>query len=207
MSTSSKQVVFSIQSSIYGHGRGWCFSPNDFLAIGQPAAIRQTLARLQKNGLIRRISWGLYDYPREHPRQGLLPPDIRQVVEAITRNARIKVLPSGAMAANLLGLSNQVPAKVVYLTEGLSRKIRVGQQEIHFKKTTPKNMATADTYAGLVIQALKHVGQDHMGSEVLSRLLKCFRKEERQSLQKYGRYAPAWIQTMLHRLVEDSSHG
>src|SRR5690606_37902064 len=98
---------------------------------------------LQKSGIIRRISWGLYEYPRQHRKLGLLPPDIQQVVKAIARKDQIKVLPSGAMAANLLGLSTQVPAKVVYLTEGLSKRIKVGKQEIVFKKTTPKNLAAA----------------------------------------------------------------
>jgi hypothetical protein len=123
-------------------------------------------------------------------------------VKAVARKDNIKTLPSGAFAANLLGLSNQVPAKVVYLTEGLSKRIRVGKQEIIFKKTTPKNIATADTFAGLVIQALKHLGQEHVDAATLAKLKKRIGKDERLSFQKYRRYAPAWIQKILLELTE-----
>lgn len=104
------------------------------------------------------------------------------------------------MAANLLGLSNQVPAKAVYLTEGLSKRVRVGKQEILFRTTTPKNMATAGTFAGLVIQAFKHLGPDHIDETILAKLKKRIKQDEQISLQRYGRYAPAWIQKHLHAL-------
>src|SRR5271156_5928258 len=101
----SQLIVFKVKSSIYGHRRGWCLTPNDFLHLGHDAAVRQALSRLQKAGFVRRLSWGLYDYPRKHPKLGILPPDIREVVKAIARKGNIKTLPSGAYSANLLGLS------------------------------------------------------------------------------------------------------
>ncbi len=197
----SQIIVSKVKSCIYGHGRGWCLTPNDFLAVGHSTAVRQALSRLQKAGFIRRLSWGLYEYPRKHPKLGTLPPDIEQVVKALARKDNLKLLPSGALTANLLGLSNQVPAKVVYLTEGISKRIRIGKQEIVFKTTTPKNMATADTFAGIVIQALKHLGKEHVDATTVAKLKKRIGKDERLSLQKYRRYAPAWIQKILLELA------
>lgn len=206
----SQIIVFKVKSSIYGHKRGWCFTPNDFLHLGHDTAVRQILSRLQKAGFIRRLSWGLYDYPRKHPKLGLLPPDIQEVVKAIERKDRIKTLASGAHSANLLGLSEQVPAKIVYLTEGLSKRIRIGKQDIIFKKTTPKNMATADTFAGLVIQALKHLGENHIDETIRAKLKKRFSKQSETEillLKRYCQYAPAWIKKIIFSLIGDTSHG
>ena len=163
--------------------------------------------RLHKRGLIRRLSWGLYDYPKKHPKLGELPPDIEQVVEAIARKDCIKTLPSGAYAANVLGLSQQVPAKVVYLTDGLSKKVRAGNRAIIFKATTPKNMATAGTFAGLAIQALKYLGKDHVDEGVLIALKKKLGAEEKKSLKKYLHFGPVWIQKIFSTLLGGNSRG
>jgi hypothetical protein len=203
----SQHVVFKVKSSIQGHGVGWCFTPSDFLSIGHNTTIRQILLRLEKVGFIRRVSWGLYEYPRKHQKLGLLPPDIQQVVKAITRKDNINVLPSGAMAANLLGISNQVPAKIIYLTEGVSKRIQIGKQEIIFKKTTPKNMATANTFAGIAIQGLKYLGIKNVDSSVLTKLRNRLSKDEIYSLKKYGRYAPVWIQKIFQLLIEGTRNG
>ena len=196
-----------VKSTIYGHGRGWCFTPNDFLATGNYTAVRQALSRLQKEGFIRRLSWGLYEYPRLHEKLGTLPPEIPQVVSAIARKDESKVLPSGAMAANLLGLSTQVPAKAVYLTEGLSKRIKIGKQEVVFKKTTPKNLAAAGTVAGLLIQALKHMGRRQVTEDTISALKRRLKSEDRLVLKKHMRHAPVWIRDIMQEIVEGKQHG
>lgn len=204
----SKQTIeFRAKSVIYGHGRGWCFTPGDFLGLGNELAILQALLRLQKQGVIRRLSWGLYEYPREHEKLGLLPPDTEQVVRAVARKDQTRVLPSGALAANLLGLSTQVPAKSVYLTEGLSKRIRVGKREIIFKKTTPKNIATADTPAGLVIQALRHIGKNQVSDDMISVLKRRLSKEQKESLRKHIKYAPAWIKKIMLSVAGEKKNG
>jgi hypothetical protein len=203
----SKVPVFMVKSTIYGHGRGWCFTPNDFLATANYTAVRQALSRLQKDGFIRRLSWGLYEYPRMHEKLGTLPPDIQQVVSAVARKDESKVLPSGAMAANLLGLSTQVPAKAVYLTEGLSKRIKIGKQEVIFKKTTPKNLAAAGTVAGLLIQALKHMGQRQVTEDTVLALKHRLSSEDHLVLKKHMRHAPVWIQGIMRDIVEGKRRG
>jgi hypothetical protein len=204
---SSQSIESKAKYFIYGHGRGWCFTPRDLQSLGSELAILQALLRLQKQGHIRRLSWGLYEYPREHKTLGPLPPDIDQIVRAITRKAQTRALPSGALAANLLGLSDQVPAKAVYLTEGLSKRIRAGNREIIFKRTTPKNMATAGTLAGLVIQALKHIGKSQLSETMVSILKKRLTKKDRESLIKQTKYAPAWIQKIMLEIAGEKHRG
>jgi hypothetical protein len=203
-----QDVVFKVKFTIYGNGRGWCFTLNDFSRLGNPVAVRKALSRLQASGFIRRIGRGLYEYPRQHATLGKLPPDITCVVKAIARRDRIKTLPSGAQAANLLGLSDQVPGKITYLTDGRTRKIRIGKINLIFKKTTPKNMATAGTPAGIVIQALRHLGKDHVDAAVIAKLRKRFSKNERVLLGKQGKTAPAWVLQVIDEIVKGSgAHG
>ena len=202
-----QDIVFKVKSSIYGNGRGWCFTPRDFLAFGNMDTIRKTLSRLQKSGFIRKVGRALYDYPREHEKIGTMPPDIEQVAKAIARRDNIKILPSGAYAANLLGLSDQVPAKVVYLTDGVTRKVKVGNTNLIFRKTTPKNMATAGSPVGLIIQALKNLGKTHVDDIVVERLRSRIPKKDWAMIRKNSKYAPDWIRKVMFQVTEDKNRG
>src|ERR1039458_912422 len=161
-----------LKSRIYGSGRGSAFTPNDFLDIAGRDAVDKVLSRLAVKGTIRRLAWGLYDYPREHPELGMLSPDIEKVAKALAGKDRIRLQPAGAYALNLLGLSEQVPARVVFLTDGTSRtvKMKIGRQEIQLRHTTPKNMAAAGRLSGLLIQALRHLGKEHITDRKSTRL-------------------------------------
>jgi len=196
-----KNTVFTIKSTIYGHGRGWCFTQKDFANIDKPLAVRKALSRLNDSGFINRISWGLYEYPRQHKTLGQMPPDISQVTKALARDSKIKILPSGAYAANLLGLSEQVPGKIVYLTDGPSRRMNVGKTELIFKHTTIKNMVAAGTIAGIVIQALRFLGKDHIDPVVINKLTERLSSAELKELQKQSRNAPYWVRQFINNIV------
>lgn len=198
-----KDTVFLVKSSIYGHGRGWCFTPKDFIALDNPQAVRKALSRLRAGGFIIRIGWGLYEYPKKHEVLGQLPPDIEQVAKAITRGSKIKILPSGAYAINLLGLSEQVPGKIIYLTDGPSRKIKVGKRELIFKHTTLKNMAAAGTLVGVVIQALRHLGKNHIDDVTIAKLKKRLSKQDLKLLHKQGLLAADWLRKIINNIVHD----
>src|SRR5271163_3615120 len=140
-------------SRIYGTGRGSAFTQNDFLDIGGRGAVDKALSRLAAKGTIRRLARGLYEYPREHPELGTLSPDIEKVAKALAGKDRIRLQPAGAYATNLLGLSEQVPAKVVFLTDGPSRLVKIGRQEIQLRRTTPRNVEATGRLSGLLMQA------------------------------------------------------
>ncbi len=122
-------------------GRGFAFSGKDFLDLGSRASVDKALSKLTEDGQIRRISRGIYDYPRvSKALGGELSPDYDQVAHAIARKNGVRIEASGAWAANLLGLSPQVPAKIVYLTNGTSRSYRIGNQTIEFQRVGPKDL-------------------------------------------------------------------
>ena len=118
---------------IYGNKRGWVFTPSSFYDVGSQFAVRKALERLVISGVIRRLSPGLYDYPKKHPVLGDLLPNYAQIGRALAGQGKLRLQPSGGYAANLLGLTDQVPAKIIFLTDGSSRKVVIGKQEIILK--------------------------------------------------------------------------
>lgn len=192
-----------ITSKIYGNHRGWVFTPIHFLDLGSRAAIDQTLGRLTKTGAIRRLARGLYDYPVKHFHLGDLPPNYERIAQALAGRDNLRIQPSGAYAANLLGLTEQVPAKIVFLTDGPNRKVQIDKRTIILKRTTPKNMATAGHISGVVIQALRHLGKNNVTDKTMAILRKRITKADKRQLISGLRYAPAWIGTIFRQLQDE----
>ena len=196
-----KSVDSQIVSTIYGHKRGWVFTPDHFKGLGSRDAIASALKRYKQAGLIRQLARGLYDYPRIDKQLGPLQPSNDDVARALAGRDATRLQPSGAYAANLLGLSTQVPMKVVYLTDGRSHIVQIGKRQIALKKTTPRNMATAGKISGMVIQALRHLSQKHVDAQVIAQLDRRLDDDARKQLMKDIRYAPAWIADIFHKLA------
>ncbi len=197
-----QHIDLTILNRIYGMGRGTVVVPSRFLDLGSREAVHLALHRLAKKGTIRRLARGLYDYPRQDPKLGTLFPSVDAVAKAIKGRDVVRVQPAGSYAANLLGLSDQVPLKVVFLTEGASRKIQLGKQQIIFKRTTPRNMATAGKISGLVIQALRHLGQRHVDDTVISKLRRRLGADDKKQLLKDIQYAPSWIVAVMRKVAQ-----
>ena len=187
---------------IYGRHRGWVFTPIHFLDLGSRAAVDQSLTRLAKDGTVRRLARGLYDYPQKHSTLGDLPANYERIAQALAGRDNLKIQPSGAYAANLLGLTDQVPARIVFLTDGPNRNIRIRHQVIVLKRTTPKNMATAGKMSGLVIQAFRFLGQSFVDDTVVGKLKDKLSADDKRMLIADLRYAPAWIGKVARRLAE-----
>lgn len=193
-----------IINRIYGKGRGWCYTPKSFSDLGSPEAIRITLHRLEKKGAIRRLSRGIYEYPKKHPTIGFLSPDPDKIAEAISIRYAIRIQPSGAFAANILGLSNQVPAKIVFLTDGSDRRIKIGPREIIFKRTTPRNMAAAKS-SGTLILALKYIGKEQISQDHIKHFRESLSTHIKMKLKKDSIYAPGWICPIIDEIVKDTN--
>ncbi len=196
----SQSIDNKVVSRIYGKKRGWVFAPINFLDLGSRAAIDQALGRLVKTGTIRRLARGLYDYPNKHPDFGVLPPNYNRVAQALMGRDNVKIQPSGAYAANLLGLTEQVPAKIVFFTDGPNRKVQIGKQKIILKRTTPKNMAVAGRISGLVIQALRYLKQKNVDSAIIAKLKRRLSDKDKNTLMSDIRYAPAWIGNIFRKI-------
>ena len=202
MNKNTQSVDRKVLSKIYGHKRGWVFTPSHFKDLGSRDAVASALKRYKQNGLIRQLARGLYDYPVRHARLGELAPSVDAVAQALAGREAIRIQPSGAYAANRLGLSTQVPMKVVYLTDGISRTVTVGNQEIVLKRTSPKNMATAGRISGLVIQALRYLGKEHVDQKIVDALDSRLDRAACDQLMQDIRYAPAWIADIIRDLSE-----
>src|SRR5436305_379509 len=137
MTTVQEQILDRIRHQ----GRGKVFTTKDFFDLGSREAIDQALSRLAKAGDVQRLGRGLYHYPQRNLRLGIaLPPDADEIAGALARRTGSRIAPSGAMAANRLGLSTQVPARPVYLTDGRTREVRVGNLVFVIKHVAPKEL-------------------------------------------------------------------
>lgn len=199
-STSSKDS--RILAAIRERGRGSVFVPSDFLELASRQAIDVTLHRLAGNGTIRRLTRGVYDYPRMHPRLGPLAPPVETVAEALAGRDATRIQPSGAFAANALGLSEQVPAKIVFLTDGPSRSVKIGSARIQLRRTTARYMAAAGRLSGMLIQALRELGKEHITPERKAHLKRSLPLAKRRELIRDLRLAPAWMHPIFRELAE-----
>ena len=162
-----------------------------------------SLRRHKNEGTIRQLARGLYDYPRTDPQIGVLAPSMEQITAALEARDAVRLQPSGACAANLLGLSDQVPMKIVFLTDGPTRKLQIGKRQILLKRTTPRNMATAGRISGTVIQALRWLGQRHIDDQTTDALKQRLNSKDKAQLMKDIHYAPIWIAQVIRALAEE----
>lgn len=199
---SPQAIDARILATIHGRGRGSVFVPADFLRIGSREAVDLALHRLARKGTIRRLARGVYDFPKEHPVLGPLSPAAEVVAVALAGRDRTRLQPAGAYAANTLGLSEQVPGKAVFLTDGPTRTVKIGSTTIQLRRTTARNMATAGRLSGLLIQALRELGKEHVTPERLEHLKRTLPTDQRRRLIKDLKLAPAWMHAIFRELAE-----
>ncbi len=193
----------SILISIKALPAGDLFLPADFSDLGSSEAVRISLFRLEKEGVIYRVARGIYVLPKESSFLGKLIPSAEEVAEAIAKRDRIRTLPTGSYALNALGLSTQVPMNIVLLTDGSPREIKVGKRTIKFKKTTPKNLMTKGKISRLAIQALKEIGNGKVTDAEEKKIVNLLQKEDKTDLKHDIALAPVWIQKIIRKALND----
>ncbi|OAH19926.1 hypothetical protein AX289_28665 [Methylorubrum populi] len=181
---------------VLASGRGSVFTPSDFLTVAARSAIDQALSRLAKGGQLRRLARGLYDFPKVHPKLGALSPAPDDIAQALARETGSQVQIAGARAANALGLSTQVPAQSIYLTDGPSRRVVLGKRVIDLRHASPKHLIAPGSPAGTVVQALRHVGPVRAAdvAHVAARRLSA---NDKKTLASTAVQAPAWMRPTL----------
>jgi hypothetical protein len=202
MQTKHNKIVARIEQL----GLGTAFSAKDFLDIASRTMIDVTLASLAQSGKIRRIKRGLYDMPRMNAALGgELSPDIDEAAQAIARRQRWKIVPEGAWAANLLGLSTQVPSKITYLTDGPNNEVLIGRRSIHFKHARPKAMAGLEGKLALVVQALRYLGKEGVSTREIQTLRAALSPAEKRRLVKDARFGVDWIYEVVKKIAEKTA--
>jgi len=195
----------SLHQSILHHLKtapaGGVFTPRDFVALGSRDAVDQALSRLARAGDLQRVGRGLYHVPQVNRRLGItVPPDVDQLATAVARQTGSRIMPTGAAAANQLGLSTQVPARAVYLTDGRSRSLRVGAFDIQFKHVAQRNFNVRHPSSALVFQALRYLGKSAVGDRTLRALRAALTPAQRRALRDDARFAPDWVAGVIRGL-------
>ncbi len=170
---------------------------DDFLDFGNSESIKKALFRLKEKGVLFRVAHGIYLYPKKDKDLGVLYPSAEEIAIAIAKRDKARIIPTGVQALNKLGLSTQIPLKVVFLTDGAARSIKIGKRTITFKKTSPKNLLAKGEISGLAIQALKSIGENKIEDDVLIKLLAILKKEKKEKILHDAKLAPAWINRIL----------
>lgn len=177
------------------------FFVSDFLDISSDKEISKMLSELEVQGVVTRLAKGIYCKPRM-TRFGALYPDVRTIVEAVALRDHAQVLPSGATAANRLGLSEQVPMKNTFITSGSSKVLTVGKQEVRLQRAVSRNFAYRTQLDALMVQALKATGKQNVGNEELWALKRAIdANEEKEAFRQDVMQMPIWMKKILMPLL------
>ncbi len=196
----------AIRDRVVKSGRGKVLIAKDFLDLGSRNAVDKALSRLAKNGELNRLGRGLYHFPQMNKRLGIaVVPETDEIADALARQTGSRVVPSGAFAANQLGLSTQVPSKPVYLTDGRSRQVRVGNSVFTMKHVAPKELPAGSRLSATVFQALKHLGKDAIDDRVISRIRQFVPTKVRKELQRDAQYTTDWIGQFVRMVTRDDT--
>ncbi len=200
-----QNIESKIISRIYGRGRGWACTKTDFVTGFGENNIHQALSSLTKAGKIRRVCRGVYDYPRYSElldRQ--LSPDLDQVAHALARKFNWRIQPSGDAALNLLGLSTQVPGRWVYLSDGPGRKYEIEGNSLVFKKSVLKDVGFRYRESGLVVQALKALGREHVDQKVVEHIRQQLESKACDRILGDTRSVTGWIYEAIKRVCKEA---
>lgn len=174
--------------------------PVDFRGLGPDAAIRMSLSRLAKEGVLERIAHGIYMIPKEHPELGKLLPSAQHVANELAKRERVRILPTGSYALNILGLSEQVPMQQTYITDGQSRMIAIGKGRIRFKGTTHKKLSLKGRISSLVILGLEELDLKKLTPNEVLRIRELLEKEDPKILQHDLKLARANVHDFIYLL-------
>ena len=174
------------------------FFTDDFRNYGTPEAVKIALHRLVRRNILSRMGRGIYvkpDYSKLLDKEVL--PAIEEVAMAIAKRDQAKIIPTGSYALYALGLSTQVPMKIVYLTDGSPRKIKIGEAYIWFKRTSTKTLSLKGKISTLAIQALKEIGKDQLREEEEKKIIDILKNEDYKKLKYDISIAPQWIAEIM----------
>lgn len=181
--------------------RGWVFTAKDFIDIAPRNTIGVTLHRLFKKGIIRKIGYGIYDFPAQHPKLGILAPSPDTIASAIATRSGDVIQPSGAQLANQLGLDTQVPAKPNYITSGSSIKKKIANYPLTLNHSKFLNKSPWSTNVTRVINALHHMGKGHITDHMLNKCSKILTKREKSQLKNNLNQLPYWMIPHILKMI------
>lgn len=180
--------------------------PSDFLELGSPEAIHMALSRLTNQKTLIRLGKGIYVKPKTHDLLGIILPSLEEIANAIAVKEQVIIRPTGSYALNKMGISPQVPTKVVFLTNGSRRKIHIGKGIITFKPTTPKSLAAQNELVFLAIQSLIELGEQKTTDKVKSILKEKLQTLSPSIIRENAKFAPQHAYKTLLEIANQLAH-
>ncbi|HEX9504181.1 MAG TPA: DUF6088 family protein [Patescibacteria group bacterium] len=177
----------------------------DFNELESYSGVITALGRLVKAGKLERITHGIYYSPKIDPVIGKILPSVDDLVYKIAERDKVKILPTGATALNQLGLSNQVPLKQIYLTDGNPKVLHIGKSIVQFKRTSPRQMHYKGKLSSLIVLALKDLGPKNVNNDIITRIADLLNKELPSNIEHDMSLAPLWIKKLLRPLIQNPS--
>lgn len=193
--------ISQIEDRIRNSPKGTIFVTSDFTDLASSDAANKALLRLEKAGLIRRILFGVYEYPEYNEFLGeYVEPSPDMVAHALARKFGWTIVPCGDTALNMLGISTQVPAVWLYVSDGTYKEYTYGNTVIRFKRTTNKEISKISYKTALVIQALKALGKENITDEIINQIASVTTDEEKTAMFAEAKYATAWIYDVIKEI-------
>lgn len=187
-------ILAQIKKDIQNYKVGTVFVPIDFVLFTDKKTASVCLTRLEKEKVVSKIIRGVYYKPEYNDFLGeYVAPEPDAVAHALARNFGWTIVPCGDTALNLLGLSTQIPATWVYVSDGTYKEYTYEETTIKFKRTTNKEISKLSYKTALVIQALKALGKDNVDVTVLTKLKNNLTDSEKQALLTEAKAATSWI--------------
>ena len=199
-----QSVHNQIDIEITKNKKGKMFFSSNFANYGTDVAVRHTFSRLCKSGLLIRLSAGIYLYPETDKEIGVIYPSIEKIAKEIAKQEKARVIPTGVYALNALGLSTQVPMRVVFLTDGTPRMINIdGKASIKFKKLAPKYLSFKSKLVSLIVFALREIGENKATIEQLKRIKELLQNEKQEIIMNDLTLAPVWVKNTILKLLKN----
>lgn len=201
----TQTIENKLLTRIYGHGRGWAFSQKDFNSLGR---VDMALTRLSRDGTLRRVIRGIYDYPRfsEILKQELAP-DIHEVAQALARKFGWRIQPDGTAAMNLLGISTQVPSQYVFKSDGPNRTYSIGKSTIEFKHSAMKEIGFRHPESGIIVHALKTLGEDRIDQQTIQTIREWLSEHKRSKVLKDTEKVTDWVFQAIKQICREEPRG
>ncbi len=171
--------------------------PSDFKDLGTSTAIRKTLSRLVESGQLERMGQGIYVIPKNDKVFGKVLPSMEELAEALAKKEHVKIKPSGQYALNKVGLSTQVPMRLVFLTTGNAKKIRIGRSAIIFKSTTAKKLSMKGDITSLLFLGLEELDLQRLAPTQMDRIMGLLKQETPENLKYNLRLAPTKVSDFI----------
>lgn len=189
----NESINSQIETKVKRAKPGQIFLPSDFKDLGTSTAIRKALSRLVEQKVLVRMGQGIYATPIHDKVFGDVLPSMEEIAVTLAKKDHVKIMPTGQYALNKIGLSTQVPMKMVYLTNGTKKNISLGKSSIVFQPTTTKKLAMIGTITSLLFLGLEELDLDNLSESDINKIINLLKKEDEKKLKHDLKLAPARI--------------